>query len=85
MVPETWNFLSRGIEDGREICYIARVKHDVIDRRTVWKLMRYTDGWRSVAQTISTGVYREFPEARGVKLTDSRIDQILKAYAEDKD
>lgn len=81
MVPEDWSLLARSIEDGRNVCYVAREKHDVVDRLTVWKLVEYPNAWYSEGQWISKGVYRRFPEKKGVKLSDSRIDQTLLSFA----
>lgn len=81
-MPEEWELLARSIEDGNPVCYVVRVVNADRERVTIWKLVQYADGWRSVAQWISNGGYRVFPEKRGVKLSDSRIDRILFNYAQ---
>lgn len=82
VINEAWELLARTTEDGRDVALVARVRHPDHERVTMWKLVRYADGWRSVGQWISKGCYRKFPEARGVKLSHSRTDQILLKLAE---
>lgn len=62
--------------------YVAREKIDPVSRLTVWKLLLRDNGsWYSVGQWISKGVFRRFPEPKGVKLSDSQTDQTLLKYA----
>lgn len=85
MVPETWAVYGKGWdrETGLRMAFVVREKRDPVVRITMWKLL-YRDGaWYSVGQWISKGLYRKFPEPNGVKLTDSRIDQMLLKYAND--
>lgn len=84
LVSETWELLARSVEDELHVAIVIRVKHygPMPDKTTMWKLVRYQDGWRSVGQWISKGCYRKFPERRGVKLSDSLIDQALLKLAE---
>lgn len=81
MVPETWGLVGKGVKDGLPMVRVAREKFDPTPRLTIWTLVKRANGWYSVGQWISKGVYREFPEANGVKLSDSYIDQKLLGYA----
>lgn len=83
-VPEAWEFVGRGKDPETDLpmVMVARQKYDgQHDRMTIWKLVQRTNGWYSVGQFISKGVYRKFPETNGVKLSNSRIDQILLSFA----
>lgn len=82
LVPEEWNRISRTTENGRPACVVARQKTDVTQRLTAWKLVKHGDVWYSEGQWISEGRYRRFPEKRGVRLSDSKLDKILRDYAE---
>lgn len=83
MVPERWELVGKGrdIETGLPMVLVAREKEDPRLRMTVWKLLKRPNGWYSVGQWISKGRWRSFPETNGVKLSDSRIDQILLEFA----
>lgn len=84
MIPERWELVGKGRdqETGLPMVLVAREKEDPTLRLTVWKLLKRPNGaWYSVGQWISKGCWRSFPEKNGVKLSDSRIDQILLGYA----
>lgn len=81
MVPERWELIGKAEENGLKVVYVGRIKHDYMDRMTVWKLVKRARGWYSVGQWISQGRWRSFPEKNGVKLSGSRTDRILLSYA----
>lgn len=85
MVPERWQLVGKGIDEetGLRMALVAREKHDPVVRLTIWKLLKRDGSWYSVGQWISKGLYREFPEPNGVKLSDSITDQTLLKYAND--
>ena len=84
LVPETWHLLTQATDPdtGLPMALVARQKHSVTDRLTVWKLAKRSGAWYNAAQWVSKGYWRTYPEKNGVKLTDSRIDRMLKQYAE---
>lgn len=83
LVPERWEAIGKGTdpESGLPMVFVAREKTDFERRLTVWKLVKRPNAWYSVGQWISQGRWRRFPETNGVRLSDSRIDQILRSYA----
>lgn len=80
MYPERWKRVSKKVDPatGMLTVLVTRKRDNCpFDRVTTWKLVLHPNGWYSEGQFISTGKYRRFPEARGVKLTDSRTDRML--------
>lgn len=83
LVTERWEKVGEGIDADEALPYVlvARIKNDGEQRVTIWKLIQRPNGWYNLGQYVSKGVFRRYPERRGVKLTDSRIDCILRDYA----
>lgn len=82
LVNENWELLERFEENGNPACLVAREKRDFDSRLTVWKLVKIDGKWRSLAQWISKGQWRTFPEKNGVLLSTSVLDLTLRHFAE---
>lgn len=82
--PETWALLNRSVDpEGREMCHVRRVILDQDSRNTVWRLVKYPNGWRNVGQFLpGFNSFRPTPERNGVKLSGSRTDTVLREFAE---
>lgn len=83
--PEQWDLQSRDIdpETGFDRCHVRKLFLDTTERVTVYRLVRFPDGWRNVGQFIPHFKgFRACPEKRGVKLSNSRLDLTLRSYAE---
>lgn len=83
--PEKWDLMNRGIdpETGFPICHVRRQNLGAEKRATVWKLVQYPNGWRNVGQFLpGFPGFRPCLERKGVKLSNSRLDLILRSYAE---
>lgn len=94
LVPERWEFLGHSVDDetGFPVAFVAREKVDPNRRLTVWKLMKRPNGWYNMGQWLSTGTFRahkfggKVPKhCRPLKLSDSRIDNMLRSFAEHGD
>jgi hypothetical protein len=94
LVPERWEFLGWSVDDetGYRIAYVAREKTDFERRLTVWKLMKRPNGWYNMGQWLSTNTFRSHAfggkvpkHCRPLKLSDSRIDFLLRSFAEHGD
>jgi hypothetical protein len=82
LVPERWGLVGTGYdEDGLPMVLVAREKTDYTDRWTIWRLVQRPNGWYNTGQYISSNLFRRTPEPKGVKLSDSRIDNILRDFA----
>lgn len=84
LVPERWSLIAKGTdpESGLPMALVAREKDYNVDKKlTIWKLVQRSNGWYSVAQWVSKGYWRVFPETNGVKLSDSVIDRTLAKLA----
>lgn len=84
MFDQRYEAIGKGVDEptGLRMVLVARIKSDTEERLTVWKIVyRPGKGWYSVAQWISKGQWRRFPEKYGVKLSDSKTDQALLHHA----
>lgn len=83
LVTERWDRVGEGIDadEGLPFVLVARIKNDGQERVTIWKLIERPNGWYNLGQYISANLFRRYPEKKGVKLSDSRIDTILREYA----
>lgn len=88
LVPERWQLLGRASDDeGRPVAYVGREKLDDRGRLTVWKLIQRKGHWFNCGQWISLGRFRitdDYSSARTrpLRLSDSRIDTLLRSYAD---
>lgn len=83
-VQERWGVVGRGTDPdtGFPMCLVAREKWDTETRRTVFKLVKRSNGWHNTGQYISKNRFRKSPEKNGAKLSTSRLDSVLRDYAE---
>lgn len=87
---ETWTRLSTGATpDGEPYVVVRRDRTTAFQRATVWILVKRGTGkgprWYNAGPLVvidSDTRLIKFPEKKGVRLSDSRTDQILIALAE---
>lgn len=89
LVTEQWELLGRTTDkDGQPVAYVGRKKFSSAERLTVFKLVQRPNGhWYNYGQWLSIGRFRptddwRSAQTRPLKLSDSRIDSVLRCYAE---
>jgi hypothetical protein len=85
LVTDQFEVVDKGIDPdyGLPMVIVARSKFDFEERLTIWKLVQHPNGWYNAGFFTSTKdcFIKDTHRRKGLKLSTSRLDNILRDFA----